>query len=178
MANMITSLDAFDELFSNFVVNFLGMDKNKVFISYPDEGQPMPHYKDNVCFVHTSEESDFVQMYKNRQEGYIKENDKWKITQTSMRKISVQFTFYGSLADINAITLKELLYFPGTNDWLHQNNLAIIPSDIILENKIHEEINNRFWERAELIVGFYNSVTLEQETNLIETLNLQVIPQQ
>lgn len=174
MANIITSLNEFDVLFADFVTNKLNMNANKVLISYPKEGQIMPRFNEDVCFVYSSEEFSDVQLYKSRKEEYIESTNKWKTSQASMRRITVNFTFYGANCDRNSILLKEMMYFPGTNEWLHQNNLALIPSDITLVNKVREKIDNRFWERAELTISFYNSTVVEEEVNMIEGLDLEV----
>ena len=171
----ITSLNQLDEFFADMVVSLIGLESDKVLIAYEQMGQVFPNKFMDVCFVHTSEETDDVQMYKTRKEGPIKVQgeDKWKIEQYSMRRIKVQFIFYGPNSNAKAMELKEKLYFPGTNLLLDTNNLALIPTGINLTN-IRENINDIYWERTDLEASFYNSVIFDEVVDMIESMNLTV----
>lgn len=169
MAN-ITALSALDTFFADLVVNLLDLPSDQVLISYEEYGQIHPKKGLNYCFVFTQEETDNVQMYKNRQDKKL-QNGKWDITQSSMRKVKVQFAFYGDNSDTNALSFKEMLYFPTTNLLLDDNNLSLIPSEINLQN-VREEINGTYWKRANLEVLFYNSVTFQKTVETIRELDL------
>lgn len=172
MANSITSLAQLENYFADLVVTLLGMEADHVLIAYAEMGQNFSTPGQDYCFVWAKELTDDVQMYKNRKEGPVP-NNKWKIAQTSMRKVQIMFSFYGEHSDVNALSLKEALYFPDTNISLDQNNLALIPVDVDLTT-VKEQINEVYWTRSDLTVNFYNSVTFEQTVNTINSLDLTI----
>lgn len=175
MADRIVSVNTLDEFFADLVTSFLGMEADKVLISYESMGQMHPVKGHDYCFIHTSEVPDDVQNQKNRTEA-LTGPEEYTISQTSMRKIKVDFMFYGPNADTNSIVFKEKLYFPGTNLLLSDNNLALIPTEIDFTN-LNEEINNTFWQRSDLSVNFYTSVTFEETTGIIKDLDLSISTQ-
>lgn len=91
MAIEILSLDEIDELFADLVQSVLELRADQVLISYPIKGQKSPKYNDTVVFVHTSQEQDNIQIYKNRKSEYNPVLFKYNTIQSSMRSLSVSF---------------------------------------------------------------------------------------
>ena len=55
---------------------------------------------------------------------------------------------------------------PGSQ-FLYDNNLSLIPSSIIVRNRFFEKINERWWERSDIELKFYNSIR-ETDANVLE----------
>ena len=166
MADDIVSINTLDDLFATLVTQCSGLPANKVLIAYSEKGQISSAISDDVCYIHTEEESDYVDQYKNRIATFNSTTEKVTIAQRAMRVIKLQLTFYGPNSNVLGVKVKEKMYFDSVKQFLYKNNLAIIPEkDVII--KTHENINERWWDRVDVNIFFYNSVMVEEVANII-----------
>lgn len=172
MADNIVSLSDFEIKFADFIENILGLTQDKVRISYSADGQPFTKINENVCYLKVSEEQDDINIYKQRKRRYDSETEQLTISQSSMRVLSLRVVFYGPACDVLAVKLKDCFYFESSDEFLYKNNLSLIPNKTRITSKINEEINSRFWERVDLMLYFYNSISLSQDIGTIKSANV------
>ena len=157
----IQTLDQLDDLFADFVQSILGLEEEQVRISYSTKGQRAPKINESVVYIHTEQRQDDVQVFKNRDISQ-ELTGRFNTSQTSMRRLSLLCSIYGTNCDTLATQLKERMYFESSRLFFEQNNLALISERITISNKIHELINERWWERVDVELAFYNSVTVDE----------------
>ena len=175
MAVNIVSCEDFDLLFPNFVQDILGLKQEQVLISYREKGQPSSVISKDVCYVHTSLEDDQVQIFKNRKKSYDPETENVTITQQAMRRIMLQVVFYGPNSDVLSTMLNEYCYMEDAKQFFYNNDLAFIPSLTTHIDKLYEKINERRWERADLKLRFYNTISVETEVSTITSTDIKII---
>ena len=71
-----------------------------------------------------------------------------------------------------ATLLNEVFYTDGAKQFLYKNNLALIPDRTNYPNKTIENINEQWWNRSDLKLYFYNSISIEETTGTIEDYNV------
>ena len=170
----IQDLHSIDKLIADFTQNVLGLNDNQVLISYQPKGQQSPKFGSTTIFVHTAQEQDDVQLFKNRESSRSIQTGTIGTEQTSLRRLSVQFSIYGNNCDTIATKLKETFYFESSRLFLEQNNLALIPSRTQIRAKIHEDVNGRWWERVELFIGLYNTITIDESVSPFKSVEINV----
>lgn len=176
MANRILTLNDANILFADYTQNVLNLTQDKVLISYPDKGQKAPTFTDNVVFIHVDHEQSDVYNYKNRKKvGFDPITEKDTIEQTAMRVLCVEFVFYGSESDSLLIKLNESFYSAAGKFFLDTNNLAIIPENTEMTNKIHENINGRWWDRSDLRIRFYNSISVDNSVDTFASSEISIV---
>lgn len=167
MAESIVSTDTLDDLFSEIVTQCSGLESDKVLIAYSEKGKQSSTISDDVCYIHSEVVSDYVDQYKNRKYANNSTLNKVMISQSSMRVIELSLVFYGPNSAVIGTRVKEKFYFDSVKETLYKNNLAIIPEKDTI-TKTHEKINERWWDRVDVNIFFYNSVTVEENVNPIE----------
>lgn len=177
MADNIVSLDSLDDLFADFIQTSLGLSSNQVLISYPEKGQKSSSINEDVVYVKTFQEEDESSFHKNRTKSYNPETQKMVFSQTSMRKLLLHVVFYGYNSDTLSAKLNELFHFSSTVDFLWNNNLSLIPDQVDYRNKIYEKINERWWKRVDLKIRLYNSITVEETTDIITSGDIKIYNQ-
>lgn len=169
----IQTLDDLDTLFADHIQSILGLRSDQVRISYATKGQKAPKMGETVIYIHTQQEQDDVQQFKNR--GTTQENTGLFTTeQSSMRRLSLVCSIYGNDCDVIATQIKERFYFENTRMFLEQNNLALLSERTNISNKIHELINERWWERVDLAIGLYSSITVDEYTEPFEEVHVSI----
>lgn len=171
MANNVVTLDDLDLLFADFVQQQLELDDKQVKISYQQRGQVSSEINKDVVYVKVFQEQDERLNYKFRRRNYDSEKERVITSQTSMRALLLHVVFYGPESDVLATTLNERFYFDSTKQFLHNNNLALIPDLTDFSDKTFEKINSQWWERVDLKLRFYNSITVEELTQPVEKLD-------
>lgn len=171
MANNVVSLDDFDLLFADFIQQQLNLDDNQVKISYQQRGQIYSEINKDVVYVKVFQEQDERLTYKFRSRNYDSEKERVTTSQTSMRTLLLHVVFYGPESDVLATVLNEKFYFDSTKQFLHNNNLALVPDLTDFSDKTFEKINSQWWERVDLKLRFYNSTIVEEFTGPIEKLD-------
>lgn len=167
-----TPLKDFDTLFANIVEEELPQLKSQnIRISYSQKGQFSSGIDDNICFVHTDTEYDPVAIYKQRVEKYNGQTDKIDVEQSAMRVLLLHVVFYGPDSDTLSAKLYEKLFTDELKEIFWENNIALIP-DRCSVTRLNEKINERWWERNDVNVYFYNSVTLGNELNVITSADV------
>ena len=172
MANNIVTLDELDDLFADFIQSKLNLPADKVLISYSKRGQISSKYGENVCYIKFFNSPDEVSIYKNRRTSYDPETEQVTITQLAMRMLMLQVVFYGPDSESLAMLLNETFYTDGAKEFLYRNNMAFVPDRTSYPNKTIENINEQWWNRADLKLYFYNSVSIEETTGTIEDYNI------
>lgn len=175
MANIVLSTDYFDKLFADFVQTILGLKQEQVLISYRTTGQVSSKINEDVCYIHTDLEETVEQIFKNRSKTYNPENEGYTIKQQSLRRLALQVVFYGPNSDIFSSILNEYCYMEDAKQFFYNNDLALIPSLTSHTTKIHEKINDRWWDRADLKLRFYNTVTVETNVSTITSTDIKII---
>lgn len=173
MANRIVSLDDLDILFADFIQDQLELNNDQVLISYQQRGQKFPQIDKDTVFVKVFQEQDERLIYKQRKRSYDKETERVISSQTAMRTLLLQVVFYGCNSDILATTLNERFYFDSAKQFLYKNNLALIPDLTDFHDKTYEKINGQWWERSDLKLRFYNSITVDEITNTIDKTDVK-----
>ena len=84
----------------------------------------------------------------------------------------LQVVFYGPDSEKLATLLNEVFYTDGAKQFLYKNNLALVPDRTNYPNKTIENINEQWWDRADLKLYFYNSISIEETTGTIEDYNV------
>ena len=172
MAN-IKSLDELDVLLADHIQSILGLTADQVRIAYSLTGQKAPKLNETVVYIHIEQEQDDVQMFKNRET--VKNNSgRFVTSQSSMRRLNLSCSIYGTNCDVTAAQLKESLYFENSRMFLEQNNLALVSERINISNKIHELINERWWERVDMSIGLYNSITIDEQIYPFEEATISI----
>ena len=174
MADSILTLDQIDVLLADFIAAKLNLTSNQVLIAYSDKGQRSYPFGSTVVFLHTEQEQDEVQRIKNRVRTQNSSTYQFSSVQTSMRVLNVDISFYGATCDTLATRFKELLYFESSNEFFYKNNLSLIPNRITISNKVHENVNGRWWERVDLTIALYNSISVDETNNPFESMNWNV----
>ena len=172
MVSNIVTLDELDDLFADFIQDKLELPADKVLISYSRKGQISSKYGENVCYLKFFNSPDEVNIYKNRRTSYDPETEQVTITQLAMRMLMLQVVFYGPDSDKLATLLNEVFYADEAKQFLYKNNLALIPDRTNYPNKTIENINEQWWNRADLKLYFYNSISIEETTGTIEGYNV------
>lgn len=173
MANVIKSVDYFDSFFADLIQNILGATQDKVRISYAEEGQVSFPITDNICFVHTMLEGNFVSKFKNQSLEYIGAEDVFVHSLSSMRVLYLKIVFYGNQSTVNSILVSESMHLDNILQKLYNEDLAII-GDRTKLIKTHELINGRWWERTDLDLYFYNSVIVEEKPDPIDEVDITI----
>ena len=169
----IVSLDDFDNLFADFIQNQLDLEDNQVRISYAQRGQKFPQIDKDTVFVKVFQEQDERYVYKQRKRAYDNETKRVISSQTAMRTLLLQVVFYGYNSDTLATTLNERFYFDSTKQFLYKNNLALVPDLTDFQDKTYEKINGQWWERSDLKLRFYNSVTVDEHIDTIDSTDIK-----
>lgn len=52
--------------------------------------------------------------------------------------------------------------------------MSLIPSRISISSKVHEKINERWWERVDLNIGIYNTIAVDETNDTFESVNIEV----
>ena len=174
MANNIVTLDELDDLFADFIQSKLNLPADKVLISYSKRGQISSKYGENVCYIKFFNSPDEVSIYKNRRTSYDPETEQVTITQLAMRMLMLQVVFYGPDSESLAMLLNEIFYTESAKEFLHKNNMALIPDRTSFPNKTIENVNEQWWNRADLKLYFYNSISIDEVTGTIEKYDINV----
>ena len=172
MPNNIVTLDQFDALFADFVQSQLGLEDDEVRISFQEFGQKSSPFSKNVVYVKTEQENNEISKYKNRFKGFDSTTNSVVIEQQAMRVISLWRTFYGPNSQYNQMLLYEKLFTEGCKEFFYKNNLALIPDMVETTKTFYENINGRWWNRADMNIRFYNSVSVEEIVETIENPNI------
>lgn len=175
MATNIISLDQFDDLFAGYVQNQLGLPQDQVLIAYPRDGQKSSDIDKDVVYIHTDQDDDERNLVKNRVDKVNTVQKTVTITQYSMRTLSLHIVFYGPSSQVNQTLLYEKAFMEDSKEFFYKNNLALIPDRIETSKMLHEKINGRWWERADLVLRFYNSTSVDLTTESIEEVNVAEI---
>lgn len=173
MANNVVLLDDFDSLFADFIQNQLELEDSQVRISYAHRGQKFPQIDKDTVFVKVFQEQDERYVYKQRKRAYDNETKRVISSQTAMRTLLLQVVFYGYNSDTLATTLNERFYFDSTKQFLYKNNLALVPNLTDFQDKTYEKINGQWWERSDLKLRFYNSVTVDEHIDTIDSTDIK-----
>ena len=172
MASNILSLDSYDTLFADFIQSKLNLQANQVLISYPVKGQKSSVINEDVCYVHTENVDNEISILKNRREKYNLTTGKNDVQQASIRILRLHLIFYGPNSDILATKLNEYMYFESSKQFLNDNNLNLIPASTTLSDKIHEKINERWWDRNDLDLYFYNEIHVDESLDIFVSSNI------
>lgn len=175
MAENIITLESLDLLFADFVQDSLGMSGDKVLISYSEKGQKSSKIDEDVCYVKTDEVRDQINIHKQRVKAYDKATNSYIVKQTAMRVICLHLVFYGPNSSYLATKINEIMYTTKANEFIYNNNLALIPDKTDFVVTTNEIINSRFWKRSDLRLYFYNSVIIEESNEVIEGLDVKII---
>lgn len=175
MAINIMSLSELDVLFADFVQTVLGLKQEQVLISFSEKGQKSSVFTNDVCYVHTYIEDDNIQVFKNRTKEYKGGINKFGITQRAMRRVDLQVAFYGPNSDVFCTTLNEFCYLEDAKQFFYNNDLSLIPDATNHPIKTHELINGRWWDRSDIRIKFYNTVTVSNEVSPITSTNIKTI---
>lgn len=175
MATNITSLDQFDDLFADYIQQKLGLSQEQVLIAYPQDGQTSSGINEDVIYVHTDQDDDERNLTKNRLKHYDSETELATITQYAMRTLSLHVVFYGPNSQVYQTILYEKAFLEDSKEFFYKNNLALIPDRIEISKQLHEKINGRWWHRADLVLRFYSSVSVDLSTETIENIDLKTI---
>lgn len=173
MANVIKDVNYFDSFFADLVQNILGTTQDKVRISYAEEGQVSFKINDNICFVHTMLEDNFVNKFKNQSLEYIGTEDVFVHSLSVMRVLYLKIVFYGNQSSVNSVLVSESLHLDSILQKLHNEDLAIIGDRTKLV-KTRELINSRWWERTDLDLYFYNSIVVEEKPEPIDEVDITI----
>lgn len=171
MADRIVDLDDFDLLLADYIQKKLNMSEDKVLISHQQKGQKSSRINEDVCYVKFYDEPDERQVWKNRK--YENEGDKVKVTQYTMRTLMLQLTFYGPNADNLCTRINEYFYHEGTKQFLYENNLSFIPDRTVEPRKFYEKINEQWWQRSDLKLYFYNTISTEELLDTIDSVDVK-----
>ena len=174
MANNIVTLDELDDLFADFIQSKLNLPADKVLISYSKRGQISSKYGENVCYIKFFNSPDEVSIYKNRRTSYDPETEQVTITQLAMRMLMLQVVFYGPDSESLAMLLNEIFYTESAKEFLYKNSMALIPDRTSFPNKTIENVNEQWWNRADLKLYFYNSISIDEVTGTIEKYDINV----
>ena len=172
MADNIKSLNSLDILFADFVQNELGLNGNQVLISYPQRGQKSSQIDSDVCYIKFFDEPDERHIWKNRKVETI-DGGKIKVTQFTMRTLKLQLIFYGPNADKFSIKINEEMYHDSTKQFLFENDLSLIPEKTVQPRIHYEKINEQWWNRSDLILYFYDSISTEDIVDTITDVNIK-----
>lgn len=171
MADRIVDLDDLDLLLADYVQKKLNMAEDKVLISHQQRGQKSSAINEDVCYVKFYDEPDERHVWKNRK--YESEGDKVKVTQYTMRTLMLQLTFYGPNADNLCARINEYFYHEGTKQFLYENNLSFIPDRTVEPRKFYEKINEQWWQRSDLKLYFYNTISTEELLDTIDSVDVK-----
>ena len=174
MANNIITLDELDDLFADFIQSKLNLPADKVLISYSKRGQISSKYGENVCYIKFFNSPDEVSMFKNRRTSYDPETEQVTIAQLAMRMLMLQVVFYGPDSESLATLLNEVFYTESAKEFLYKNNMALIPDRTSYPNKTIENVNEQWWNRADIKMYFYNSISVDEVVSTIEKFDINV----
>ena len=73
-----------------------------------------------------------------------------------------------------AMLLNEIFYTESAKEFLYKNNMALIPDRTSFPNKTIENVNEQWWNRADLKLYFYNSISIDEVTGTIEKYDINV----
>lgn len=173
MATSIQTLNELDELFADHIQEMLGLQPEQVRIGYSETGQLAPKYNETVIYVHTHQEDDDVDRYINTNEQ--KElSGKFDVTVTAMRRLTLDISVYGADCDVMAIKIRQRMFHESSRLFFEEHNLALISNRTTMNNKIHELVNDRWWERVDLKIGLYNSVSVGEEVDPFEETKISI----
>ena len=174
MANNIVSLDSLDIKIADFISEITKLDQSKVLVSFVPKGQKFGSYGENICYVKFYNENDERQIYKQRTSKYDPESETNTITQSTMRTLMLHLVLYGPQSGELAALINESLYTNKGKDFLYSNNLSLIPDRTSFPFKSYEEIGGRWWQREDVKLYFYNSISIEEVVGTISELDITI----
>lgn len=154
--------------FADFIQEYLGMTQDKVLLMFRQEGQISSKINEDVVYLRLYQESDDVDIIKERFKtpNIIQLKDLID-NQISMRVLTLKIIIYGPNSETLSTKIKECFFMQPGDQFLYDNNLSLIPSSIIVRNRFFEKINERWWERSDIELKFYNSIR-EIDKNILE----------
>lgn len=169
----ITSLEQFDLLFADFIQEQLGLQDDQVLLAYSEKGQPNQKITGDRIYVNTQQELDERRIYKDRHQK-VNQDGTVTISQYTMRTLCLSIIAYGPNSDVYMNSLNELVYTDAAKRFFYDNNLALIPDRTSYQSNIRENINERWWKRSDLKLYFYNSSSIVDTVNAIETYDIRL----
>lgn len=169
ISTSVSSLDELSVLFADKIQSILGLDNDQVLISYSEKGQISSQINRDVVYIKVFQDQYEDNMYKVRKYTYSSKLDKVILTQTAMRMLLLQIVMYGPNSDRYSSIINEAFYLDSMNEFLYKNNLSLIPDKTDFMNRTYEKINERWWQRVDLKIRLYNSITIESSVDSIET---------
>lgn len=170
MPNNIASLSSINLLFADYIQNLLGLNVDQVLISYSSVGQKSSSFGSNVVYVYVTKENDSRDQAKMREVNELE--DSVQITSYTMRTLKLALVFYGTDTDVLATQVEQSFYQQAGKLFLEQNNMSLVSERTFFNAKSPELINERWWDRTDLHMYFYNSISVEEETDYIAELDL------
>ena len=108
------------------------------------------------------------------QKKYESESKSFVYTQQSSRTLTVHFIAYGPESGAYLAYLNEYFYFDETKYQLRKNYLNLVPDRTDGPIRLMEQTNSQWWERWDLKLRFYNTVSVENVVHEIESLDIRL----
>lgn len=169
----IKSLNDYDTFWADFVCKVTNLNRDFVLISFQQNGQIAPKINQNFAYIHTELRNSYVSDYKERLYKYDNDSDSIVYNQDTMRLLSVAISFYGKDSDILSTLFSQSLGLPNWLLHLNQNKIAVLPNSHSIV-KIHERINERWWDRCDLKFDFYDISEIKQNVDYIKDIDLEI----
>lgn len=174
MAQILQTTKELELFFCNLVVEALNVDKEKVSRMFLTLGQPAYTSGETMVYVAVERERDERDIFKNRSKKYESENKTFVYTQQSSRTLTVHFVAYGPESGAYLAYLNEYFYFDETKYQLRKNYLNLVPDRTDGPIRLMEQTNSQWWERWDLKLRFYNTVSVENVVHEIESLDIRL----
>lgn len=173
MATVFQTIDQLETLFAGIVTDITGLPENCVLIQYQSEGQPSSRIGENVAYVSVSQKYDSPSIYKSRTRNYNTADETYTYTQKAGRTLSLQVIFYGPDCYELCALFNEKMYFENTRYLLSKNNLSFIPDRTSGPVRLTEFHNERWWQRCDTTLEFYNLIVTEEIVGTFKELDIK-----
>lgn len=173
MSIIFQSTDQINDALCPILQNITGLSNNQIIIQHATDGQPFQQIEQDVLYVETYIEQSIEEIFKNREDVYDSTSETINRTQQASRMLMVHLIVYGPNSDLYIARINEKIYFQSNKLALEGINLFLIPDRTEYQNKIFEKMGQRWWQRSDLKLRFYNTVQTEETINTIKDVVYQ-----
>lgn len=175
MADTALTLAQTEDIFRGFTLNMLRLNPtdpngSRVRITYPPTGSPAWKRNDDVAFIAVTHADDAITQQVDI--SYSSSTTNTMIQSASYtRVIQVTWTFYGPNSYNDADIVRSGLY----RSPLLYSPLALV-TNVPAAFRLPELFNGQWWERVTFSAKFNELVVRASDVNLINSADVQIIP--
>ena len=174
MESVFQSIKELKLFFADLITTMTGLQSNRVLIQFPERGSATQDINTNMIYIDIEDETDIRNIYKTREKVYSGQDNTYKIQQQSTRTLCLRLIGYGKDIYEFMRVISEKMYFDSIKLFLDQNYLYLIPDRSNGPTYTHELKNDRWYQRADLELRFYNPIVVEDKVGIFSGANINI----